>query len=82
MKKNSAISTLIFVLIFGIGGGIAYLLYDSARAESVLLAIGSFIVAVLAASAVQVADQWERVIVLRLGKYRALRGPGYFLLFR
>jgi regulator of protease activity HflC (stomatin/prohibitin superfamily) len=29
--------------------------------------------------AVKVADQWERVAVLRLGKFLALRGPGLFL---
>ena len=24
------------------------------------------------------ADQWEKVAVLRLGRYRGLRGPGLF----
>lgn len=28
--------------------------------------------------ALRVADQWEKVAVLRLGKYRGLRGPGLF----
>jgi regulator of protease activity HflC (stomatin/prohibitin superfamily) len=28
--------------------------------------------------AVRVADQWEKVVVLRLGKYIGLRGPGVF----
>ncbi|MBK5293582.1 MAG: slipin family protein [Acidobacteriia bacterium] len=28
--------------------------------------------------AIRVADQWERAVVLRLGKYRGLRGPGMF----
>lgn len=28
--------------------------------------------------AIKVADQWEKVAVLRLGKYRGLRGPGLF----
>ncbi|MBM3775027.1 MAG: slipin family protein [Acidobacteria bacterium] len=27
---------------------------------------------------IQVADQWERIAVLRLGQYRGLRGPGLF----
>jgi regulator of protease activity HflC (stomatin/prohibitin superfamily) len=30
--------------------------------------------------AIRVADQWERAIVLRMGKYRGLRGPGLFLI--
>jgi regulator of protease activity HflC (stomatin/prohibitin superfamily) len=28
--------------------------------------------------AIKVADQWEKCVVLRLGRYRALRGPGPF----
>ena len=28
--------------------------------------------------AIRVADQWEKVAVLRLGRYRGLRGPGVF----
>ena len=30
--------------------------------------------------AIKVADQWERVIILRLGKFRSLKGPGLFLI--
>jgi regulator of protease activity HflC (stomatin/prohibitin superfamily) len=28
--------------------------------------------------AVKIADQWEKAVVLRLGKFRGLRGPGWF----
>jgi len=28
--------------------------------------------------AIKVADQWEKVVVLRLGRYRGLMGPGWF----
>ena len=28
--------------------------------------------------AIRVADQWERAVILRLGKFRGLRGPGLF----
>jgi regulator of protease activity HflC (stomatin/prohibitin superfamily) len=30
--------------------------------------------------AIKVVDQWEKVAVLRFGKYRRLRGPGVFLI--
>ena len=36
-------------------------------------------VGVLLASSIKVADQWEKAVVLRLGKYRGIRGPGPFL---
>ncbi|HXG45035.1 MAG TPA: slipin family protein [Gemmatimonadales bacterium] len=34
--------------------------------------------ALLLAASIKYADQWEKAIVLRLGRYRGLRGPGYF----
>src|SRR5205085_5987873 len=34
----------------------------------------------LIAAAVKVASQWDRAIVLRLGRFRALRGPGLFFI--
>ncbi|HEY3836123.1 MAG TPA: slipin family protein [Bryobacteraceae bacterium] len=30
--------------------------------------------------AIRIADQWEKVAVLRLGKYTGLRGPGFFMI--
>ncbi len=33
---------------------------------------------VLLATAIKYTDQWEKAVVLRLGRYRGLRGPGYF----
>lgn len=32
----------------------------------------------LLASAIKYTDQWEKAVVLRLGRYRGLRGPGFF----
>lgn len=32
----------------------------------------------LVASSIKFADQWEKAVVLRLGRYRGLRGPGFF----
>ena len=32
----------------------------------------------LVAGSMKVADEWEKAVVLRLGKYRGLRGPGMF----
>jgi regulator of protease activity HflC (stomatin/prohibitin superfamily) len=32
----------------------------------------------LVAASIKYTDQWERAVLLRLGRYRGLRGPGYF----
>ena len=34
----------------------------------------------LIASAIRIADQWERAVVLRMGKYQGLKGPGLFMI--
>jgi regulator of protease activity HflC (stomatin/prohibitin superfamily) len=39
------------------------------------------IVLVLIVSSIKKADEWERAIVLRLGKFHSVRGPGLFFLF-
>ncbi len=36
------------------------------------------VVAGLLGSSIKFADQWEKAVVLRAGKYRGLRGPGFF----
>ena len=34
----------------------------------------------LFATAIRIADQWERAVVLRMGKYKGLKGPGPFMI--
>jgi hypothetical protein len=34
----------------------------------------------LIASSIKIADQWEKAVVLRLGKFRGLKGPGMFII--
>jgi regulator of protease activity HflC (stomatin/prohibitin superfamily) len=43
-----------------------------------LAAVAALGVAVLLASSIKYADQWEKAVVMRLGRYSGLRGPGYF----
>ena len=39
---------------------------------------GSLLVAVLASMSIHIALQWEKVVVLRLGKYSRTKGPGVY----
>jgi len=43
-----------------------------------LAAVAGVGLGVLLASSIKYTDQWEKAVVLRLGRYRGLRGPGYF----
>ena len=38
------------------------------------------VAAALLAGAIKIASQWERAVVLRLGRFRALSGPGLFFI--
>jgi regulator of protease activity HflC (stomatin/prohibitin superfamily) len=44
------------------------------------LAVMGVILATLIAASIHIADQWEKAVVLRMGKFRGLRGPGLFLI--
>ena len=81
MRKSSSFAVLIFIVIFGIGLGLAFAAYStSASTVSVLIGIVSFAIALVVSLAIKVADQWEKVVILRLGKFRALKGPGLFFI--
>jgi regulator of protease activity HflC (stomatin/prohibitin superfamily) len=41
-------------------------------------AVGGFLAGIFVASSIKYTDQWEKAILMRLGRYRGLRGPGYF----
>lgn len=44
-------------------------------AAAVAAVVGLFV-----ASSIKYADQWEKAVVMRMGRYRGLRGPGLFFL--
>ncbi len=46
----------------------------------ILYALAGIVVASLIASSIKIADQWEKAVVLRMGKYSGLKGPGPFLI--
>jgi regulator of protease activity HflC (stomatin/prohibitin superfamily) len=81
MKKNSSFPVLVFIVIAGIGAAVAYAMYR-ASADFLALSVlaGAVVLASAVSSAIQVADQWSKAVVLRLGKFRSLQGPGLFLI--
>ena len=82
MRSFNAFASLIFILILAVGSAIAYAAYQvpaDAGGVTGIIAI-TFIVATLVASAIKVANQWEKAVVLRLGKFRVIQGPGLFFI--
>ena len=81
MKTKSSFSVLIFFVILAIGIALAYASYDvQDNRGAIWIGAISFLVAIIVSSAIKIADQWEKAVVLRLGRFDSLRGPGLFFI--
>jgi regulator of protease activity HflC (stomatin/prohibitin superfamily) len=81
MRQTNSFGTLIFIIILGVGVFLAYVVNGVAGpVPAVCIGVGAFILAAFASSAIRVANQWDRAVILRLGQFRALRGPGLFFI--
>jgi len=81
MRSSSSLSVLAFIVILGVGVGIAFGIGGSSPGVASYTVGGvTLLVATIAASALKVADQWDKAVVLRMGKFHALRGPGLFFI--
>jgi regulator of protease activity HflC (stomatin/prohibitin superfamily) len=73
-----ALALALFVLA---AGGAAYMFGRIADWFIILYSIVLVIFAFYILFALKVADQWEKMIVLRLGKFQGLKGPGAFWIY-
>ncbi len=80
MRQNRSFSALIFTVILAIGAALAYLIAGVSHFESLWILSGAVVLAFFVSSTIQVADQWSKAVVLRLGKFRSLEGPGLFVI--
>jgi len=69
------------MVMLGIGAALAYAMHRASADFKEILILGAAVVlALVVSSEIQVAYQWNRAVVLRLGKFRSLQGPGLFLI--
>jgi hypothetical protein len=62
----------LWLLYIGLSGAVLML--------PLIAAVAWFIGAAVLSASIKVADQWERTVVLRLGKFTELKGPGLFFI--
>ena len=62
------IFSVIFVMLFALG------------VINIFVFIISMAFSVLLSNSIHIADQWERAVVLRMGKYSGFKGPGLFMI--
>jgi regulator of protease activity HflC (stomatin/prohibitin superfamily) len=81
MKTRSSFSVLIFFVVIAIGLAIAYSGNPNLSGTGTLVTgVITFLLAIIISAAIKIADQWEKAVVLRLGKFQSLRGPGLFFI--
>ena len=73
----SVLLSAFLLLLAACAGGIGYLKGETAAyaAAAILAVTGLFV-----PQCVMIANQWERMVVLRLGRLRGIRGPGLFFI--
>ena len=74
-KEFNPISIAVFVLITGLTA----FLYHMSIIHWALAVVG-VVLALLMGASIKIADQWEKAVVLRMGKFIGLKGPGPFLI--
>src|SRR5512135_877303 len=78
MKTTSNFNP-ISVTVFLVLGAVCAALFLLKIITGPLLA-GGLLVSLFIASSIHIADQWEKAVVLRMGKFIGLKGPGPFLI--
>ena len=74
------ISVLVFVILLLVGGAVVAPLATVNPVLAVVVGIVWLIADVILSSAIQLAAQWQRAVVFRLGKFKDIKGPGLFLI--
>ncbi len=75
LRMFNPISATILIILLLLIGALFYL-----QKLDLLVSIALAIISVLIATSIHIADQWEKAVVLRMGKFTGLRGPGPFFI--
>lgn len=72
---SNPVAITVLLILLAISGGLFYLGLIGPE-----LLVGLLLLSVILSSSIHIADQWEKAIVLRMGKYSGLKGPGLFFI--
>jgi regulator of protease activity HflC (stomatin/prohibitin superfamily) len=76
----SFVELAVFVVLFVVSIGLGILAGQIHAGLGIATFLVGAVLSALIAASIKVANQWERGIVLRLGEFRAIRGPGLFFI--
>ncbi|HEY3418372.1 MAG TPA: slipin family protein [Armatimonadota bacterium] len=76
VSLGAPLRSLLFIIIAGAAVWILLGTYGTQSSLGIVLSVLAIIIVWILVSGLRVAAQWERAIVLRLGRFRNIRGPG------
>jgi regulator of protease activity HflC (stomatin/prohibitin superfamily) len=79
-KGTNQFAIVLALIVLGLAIAAGWHASTTASHGGYVLSAVLVVVAILIPQAIKVADQWERAVVLRLGKLQAIRGPGLFVI--
>jgi regulator of protease activity HflC (stomatin/prohibitin superfamily) len=80
LKTKAPVHLITVLIVIGAIAAGAVLFRAQHVAAAIVAGIAGLIVAALWAVSAHLLAEWDRAIVLRLGHFRAVRGPGFFMI--
>jgi hypothetical protein len=79
MTNGVSVFAFLVILVVFIGTGVALsaMAHVAAGWQALIITVGTLL-ALYILFAIKIADQWEKAVVLRFGKFTGLKGPGRF----
>jgi len=74
-STSNPVAITAFIIMVGLTGWFFYLEYLNVPALVILT-----IISIIIARSIHIANQWEKAVVLRMGKFNGLKGPGIFMI--
>src|SRR5262245_20148322 len=71
-SRVNVVAVVILAVTIGLGA------FGMARTGSAVPIVAALLIGLVLMQSPQIAEQWERAVVLRLGRFVGLRGPGLF----
>ncbi len=76
----SSVQLVLFLILAVLSVALAVFVGQRSPGLGLLCGAAGIVISLLVASAIKVANQWQRGVVLRLGEFRGIRGPGLFVI--
>jgi len=74
------VAALVTAIIVLAGAGFNRLIEGTWEPQNIYIFVCTAVVAAICFFGIKIANQWERAVVLRLGRFQALKGPGPFFI--